>query len=215
MNAGDSEPPRDPDDWFDEPQPVPPRRPRRPPVQADPDAQTREHAAMPADDWLAPESLTRKQRPARMPPIGSRRTLAALGIATCALPDRPCSRRRLLGHRQEEGERATDDRKRSHNSPDATANRPATSGDAEARRPRQRRQAAPTRAQLARLHNRNDRRCLRALDRARTGCFPNRAPPQPRRRPRPSHTRRTPQRATARMILVEASRNAPYPRAPS
>jgi hypothetical protein len=85
MNARGSEPPRDPDDWFDEPQPVPPRRPRRPPVQADPDAQTREHAAMPADDWLAPESLTRKRRPARMPPIGSRRMLAALGIAAALL----------------------------------------------------------------------------------------------------------------------------------
>jgi hypothetical protein len=85
MNAGGSEPPRDPDDWFDEPQPVPPRRPRRPPVQADPDAQTREHAAMPVDDWLAPESLTRKRRPARVPPIGSRRMLAALGIALALL----------------------------------------------------------------------------------------------------------------------------------
>ena len=80
MNARDSDPPRDPDDWFDEPRSVPPRRPRRPPVQADPDAQTREHAAMPVDDWLAPESLTRK-RPAGMPAIGSRRMLAALGIA--------------------------------------------------------------------------------------------------------------------------------------
>jgi Putative peptidoglycan binding domain len=86
MNAGDSEPPRDPDDWFDEPQPVPPRRPRRPPVQADPDAQTREHpAAMPEDDWLAPESLTRKPRPARMPPIAGRRMLAGLGIALALL----------------------------------------------------------------------------------------------------------------------------------
>jgi Putative peptidoglycan binding domain len=85
MNAGDSEPPRDPDDWFDEPQPVPPRRPRRPPVQADPDAQTRENAAMPVDDRLAPESLTRKRRPARVPPIGSRRMLAALGIALALL----------------------------------------------------------------------------------------------------------------------------------
>lgn len=85
MNAGDNEPPRDPDDWFDEPQPVPPRRPRRPPVQADPDAQTREHAAMPVDDWLAPESLPRKRRPARTPPIGNRRMLAALGIAFALL----------------------------------------------------------------------------------------------------------------------------------
>jgi hypothetical protein len=85
MNAGDSEPPHDPDDWFDEPQSVPSRRPRRTPVQADPDAQTREHAAMPMDDWLAPESFTRKRRPARMPPIGSRRMLAALGIALALL----------------------------------------------------------------------------------------------------------------------------------
>ena len=85
MNAGGSEPPRDPDDWFDEPQPVPSRRPRRPPAQADPDAQTRENTPMPVDDWLAPESLTRKRRPARMPPIGSRRMLAALGIALALL----------------------------------------------------------------------------------------------------------------------------------
>jgi Putative peptidoglycan binding domain len=84
MNAGDSGPPRDPDDWFDEPQALPPRR-RRPPVQAGPDAQTREHAAVAADDWLAPESLTRKRRPARMPPTGSRRVLAALGIALVLL----------------------------------------------------------------------------------------------------------------------------------
>ena len=84
MSARDSEPPRDPDDWFDEPRPVQPKRPRRPPVQADPDAQTREHAAMPVDDWLAPESLTRKRRPARVPP-GSRRMLAALGIALALL----------------------------------------------------------------------------------------------------------------------------------
>jgi putative peptidoglycan binding protein len=84
MNAGDSDPPRDPDDWFDEPQALPPRR-RLPPVQAGPDAQTREHAAMPVDDWLAPESLTRKRRPARMPPIGSRRMLAAPGIALVLL----------------------------------------------------------------------------------------------------------------------------------
>ena len=85
MNARDNDPPRDPDDWFDEPQPLPPRRPRRPHVQADPDAQTREHAAMPADDWLAPESLTRKRRPARMPPIGNRRLVAALGVALALL----------------------------------------------------------------------------------------------------------------------------------
>ena len=84
MSARDSEPPRDPDDWFDEPRPVQPKRPRRPPVQADPDAQTREHAARPVDDWLAPESLTRKRRPARAPP-GSRRMLAALGIALALL----------------------------------------------------------------------------------------------------------------------------------
>jgi hypothetical protein len=85
MNAGGSEPPRDPDDWFDEPQPVPSRRPRRPPAQADPDAQTRENTPMPVDDWLVPESLTRKRRPARMPPIASRRMLAALGIALALL----------------------------------------------------------------------------------------------------------------------------------
>lgn len=81
MNARDSEPPRDPDDWFDERQPVPPRRPRRTPGQADPDAQTHEYAALPADDWLAPESLRRERRPARIPAFGNRRLVAALGIA--------------------------------------------------------------------------------------------------------------------------------------
>jgi peptidoglycan hydrolase-like protein with peptidoglycan-binding domain len=40
---------------------------------------------MPVDDWLAPDSLTRKRRPARVPPIGSRRMLAALGIALALL----------------------------------------------------------------------------------------------------------------------------------
>jgi putative peptidoglycan binding protein len=83
MNAG--EPPRDPDDWFDEPQPAPSQRPNRPPMPVDPDAQTREHAALPADDWLAPESVRRKRQPAPIPPIGSRFMLAAVGIALALL----------------------------------------------------------------------------------------------------------------------------------
>jgi len=62
MSAGDSESPRDPDDWFDEPQPVPPRRPSRASAQVGPDAQTREQAAPQVDDWLAPEPLRRKRR---------------------------------------------------------------------------------------------------------------------------------------------------------
>lgn len=84
MNAGGSDPPRDPDDWFGEAQPVPPRR-RRPPAQVDPDAQTREHAAMPVDDWLAPESRTGKRGPAQMPPVANRRLVVALGIALALL----------------------------------------------------------------------------------------------------------------------------------
>ena len=81
MNARDSEPPPDPDDWFDEPQPVPPRRPSRAPVQVDPDAQTREQTATPVDDWLAPEPPTRK----RQSPIANRRILMPLGIALALL----------------------------------------------------------------------------------------------------------------------------------
>jgi hypothetical protein len=73
--------PHDPDDWFDEPDPVPPRRPSRPSARVDPDAQTREQTATPADDWLVPEPLTRKQRPARAARIGNRRNLITLGIA--------------------------------------------------------------------------------------------------------------------------------------
>jgi hypothetical protein len=82
MNPPDRQTPRDPDDWFDEPEPIPPRRPSRASVPVDPDAQTREQTAPPVDDWLAPEPLTRKRRSA---PTADRRILIALGIALALL----------------------------------------------------------------------------------------------------------------------------------
>ena len=85
MNARDRQTPRDPDDWFDEPEPMPPRRPSRAPVPVDPDAQTREQTATPVDDWLAPQPLTRKRRSARTAPIANRRLLIALAIALALL----------------------------------------------------------------------------------------------------------------------------------
>jgi hypothetical protein len=85
MNAPDRQTPRDPDDWFDEPEPMPPRRPSRASGQVDPDAQTREQTATPVDDWLAPEPLTRKPRSARAAPIADRRILIAVGIALALL----------------------------------------------------------------------------------------------------------------------------------
>jgi hypothetical protein len=79
MNPPDRQTPRDPDDWFDEREPIPPRRrPSRASVPVDPDAQTREQTATPADDWLAPEPPRRKRRSA---PIADRRILIAVGIA--------------------------------------------------------------------------------------------------------------------------------------
>jgi hypothetical protein len=85
MTTPDRQTPRDPDDWFDEPEPLPPRRPSRPSLQADPDAQTHEQTATPVDDWLAPEPLTRKRRSARAAPIANRRLLIALAIALALL----------------------------------------------------------------------------------------------------------------------------------
>jgi hypothetical protein len=82
MNARDKQTPRDPDDWFDEPEPVPPRGSGRASEQIDPDAQTREQTATPADDWLAPQPPTRKRRSA---PIANRRVPIALGIAVALL----------------------------------------------------------------------------------------------------------------------------------
>jgi Putative peptidoglycan binding domain len=82
MNPPDRQTPHDPDDWFDEPEPVPPRRPSRASMPVDPDAQTREQTAPPVDDWLAPEPLTRKRRPA---PTVDRRILIALGITLALL----------------------------------------------------------------------------------------------------------------------------------
>src|SRR5262249_17301404 len=63
MNAPDRQTPRAPNDWFDEPEPRPPRA-SRVPAQVDPDAQTHEQAPIPLDDWLAPEPLMR-HRPSR------------------------------------------------------------------------------------------------------------------------------------------------------
>jgi hypothetical protein len=85
MNAHDRPTPRDPDDWFDEPEPMPPRRTSRTSVRVDPDARTREQTAIPADDWLAPEPLVRKRRSARAAPIANRRILIALAIALAIL----------------------------------------------------------------------------------------------------------------------------------
>jgi hypothetical protein len=85
MNAADRQTPRDPDDWFDEPEPTPPRRPSRASVRVDPDTQTPEQTATPADDWLAPEPLTRKRSSLRAARIANRRILIALGIAVALL----------------------------------------------------------------------------------------------------------------------------------
>lgn len=84
MNARDRPPPRDPDDWFDEPEPVP-RRPNRASLPVDPDAQTREQSATPVDDWLASQPLARKRRSARTTAIANRRGLVAVGIALALL----------------------------------------------------------------------------------------------------------------------------------
>jgi len=85
MNAPGSETPHDPDDWFDEPEPTPPRRASRVPAQVEPDAQTHELAPTPIDDWLAPEPLARKLRSPRAAPIANRRILIALAIALALL----------------------------------------------------------------------------------------------------------------------------------
>jgi putative peptidoglycan binding protein len=85
MNAPDRPTPRDPDDWFDEPEPIPPRRPTRASVRVDPDAQTREQTATPTDDWLVTEPLTLKRRSARVTPIANRRILLAVALALALL----------------------------------------------------------------------------------------------------------------------------------
>ena len=81
MNARGRQIPRDPDDWFDEPEPIPPYRPDRVSAPIDPDAQTREQTT-PVDDWLAPEPLERTRRSA---PIAARRIRIALGTALALL----------------------------------------------------------------------------------------------------------------------------------
>ena len=81
MNAPGNQTPHDPDDWFDEPEPTPPRQAGRMPAQVDPDAQTHELAPTPVDDWLAPEPLARKLRSPRAVPITDRRILIALAIS--------------------------------------------------------------------------------------------------------------------------------------
>ncbi|MGN6430747.1 MAG: peptidoglycan-binding domain-containing protein [Gaiellaceae bacterium] len=85
MNAPGNQTPHDPDDWFDEPEPTPPRQAGRLPAQVDPDTQTHEMAASPIDDWLAPEPFTRKLRSPRAAPIANRRILIALAIALALL----------------------------------------------------------------------------------------------------------------------------------
>jgi hypothetical protein len=83
MSARGRQTPRDVDDWFDEPEP-PPRRTSRASVQVDPDAQTRERTATPADDWLAVPP-TRRRGSVRAVPIRNRRILVAVGIALALL----------------------------------------------------------------------------------------------------------------------------------
>lgn len=85
MNARSGRTPRDLDDWFDEPEPEPARRPSHTSVQVDPDAQTHEGAAIPHDDWIAPVPLRRRRRSLRSAPIRNPRLLVALGIAVAFL----------------------------------------------------------------------------------------------------------------------------------
>jgi Putative peptidoglycan binding domain len=81
MNARGRRTPRDPDDWFDEPEP--PRRSSSASERIDPDAKTREQTAI--EDWLAPEPATRRQGSLRSRPIRTRRILVAVGIAVAFL----------------------------------------------------------------------------------------------------------------------------------
>jgi putative peptidoglycan binding protein len=83
MNARGGQTPRDPDDWFAEPEP--PQRSTPASEQVDPDAQTRERTGTPIDDWLAPSPLRGRQVSLRSRPIRSRRILAAVGIAVALL----------------------------------------------------------------------------------------------------------------------------------
>jgi hypothetical protein len=83
MDARGGQTRRDLDDWFDEPEPEPPRRPDRASLQVDPDAPTRERTtATPGGDWLAPEPLRRRRRSA---PVRNRRPLVLVGIALAVL----------------------------------------------------------------------------------------------------------------------------------
>jgi Putative peptidoglycan binding domain len=76
----------DPDDWFEEPVPAPPRRPgARRAVQIDPDAPTHEQTALPPDDWLASEPPSRRRRSRTGRQIANRRILATAAIALALL----------------------------------------------------------------------------------------------------------------------------------
>src|SRR5262249_60829859 len=112
---------------------------------------------------------------------------------------------RLLGRREEKGEDCANET--DHRNDDPIVPLPARPSyiDREARRPRQPSQGTATSAQVTRLHGRNNRRRLRPLDPAGTHRVPDRAPAQPRRRPRPSHARRASKRAAARLGLSRAS----------
>jgi hypothetical protein len=86
MDARGGQTPRDLDDWFDEPEPEPPRRPSRASLRVDPDAPTRERTtATPGDDSLAPEPLRRRRRSVRSAPVRNRRLLVLVGIALAVL----------------------------------------------------------------------------------------------------------------------------------
>jgi peptidoglycan hydrolase-like protein with peptidoglycan-binding domain len=63
-NSGERQTHRGPDDWFEEPEPAPPRRPAaHRALQVDPDAPTHEQTALPLDDWLASEPPSPSTRP--------------------------------------------------------------------------------------------------------------------------------------------------------
>jgi len=86
MDARGGQTPSDLDDWFDEPEPEPPRRPSRASLQVDPDAPTRERTtATPGDDWLAPAPLRRGRRSVRSAPVRNLSPLVVVGIALAVL----------------------------------------------------------------------------------------------------------------------------------
>jgi hypothetical protein len=206
MNPPDRQTPRDPDEWFDEPEPMPPRRPSRASAQVDPDAQTREQTATPVDDWLAPEPPARKRRSARAAPIANRRVLIALGIALALL---------LVGLAL--GGVFSGGGNKKANTPPTRQTAPTTTqsstptlvlpaatvklgdqGNAVRELQRALRSLGFTVGTIDGVFGASTERALIAFQTAHHL--------QPRRRPRPSHARRTAKRATARLTLREHPR---------